>query len=581
MRRFLTLALTGFVVVMIAGIGGSAAAPLAPPSTQDIAKRILDKAALTNSARMALEMIARGDRRVASDPTGADPSKSSKGKGGHAPGGAGMINVRVSNPGEDTTQLEQTTQSETSIAVSGLNVAVGFNDSQTTLPFLTAGSDLSGFAFSRNGGQTFVDGGALPNAPADINFGDPWLASDSAGNMYYSTLTLDFSHFSLFTGLSKSTDGGKTWTGAAPIPPPPSAPTFGYFADKDALSAGPGVGNLYDGWDDFTFSFDPNTGAFVGLSGLPVAHSTNGGQTWTDVYAAQTVLFSFTPGQANCSFHQFIGAQPFVGPDGTVYDAALKFGVDDPTCSGAPFTENEWIFASHDGGTTWSPGVKIADVLAASGFFFGAFQLGPGQLMRELELPSVAAAPGSTSAGTLYVTWNDGSVLAAAGSSAIAGGGGGVPPPSPPPGSGHSHIALSKSTDGGNTWSTPIGVTSGDNDEAQPAVSVDGSGIHDLYYEITPSPASDGTRVLDVLVSDSTDGGQTWSATRVTTQSFPGVFTFPQFDPVIAFAYMGDYIANVSDGTHQFFSWGDNRDMVTDFLWPNGRHDPDVFAAVR
>src|SRR6266568_1431887 len=46
-----------------------------------------------------------------------------------------------------------------------------------------------------------------------------------------------------------------------------------------------------------------------------------------------------------------------------------------------------------------------------------------------------------------------------------------------------------------------------------------------------------------------------------------------------AFTYMGDYIANVSDGTHQYFAWGDNRDIVTNFLWPQGRHDPDVFFA--
>jgi len=578
MRRFLTLALTGFVVVMMAGVGGSAATPLTPPSTQEIARQILQKATLSGPARAALEMIARGDRSLSGDPTANAPVKASRGKAGHGPAGGGMANVRVSNPGEDTTQLEQTTQSETSIAVSGQNVAVGFNDSQTTLLFLTAGSDLSGFAYSRNGGMTFVDGGQLPNGPAMNNFGDPWLASDSAGNMYYSTLSLDFNHFALNTALSKSTDGGKTWTAAAPIPPPTGVSPFGYSADKDALSAGPGVGNLYDSWDDFTFSFDPNTGAFQGLSGLPVAHTTNGGQTWSNVYAAQTVLFSFNPtGPPNCSFHQFIGAQPFVGPDGTVYDAALKFGVDDPTCTGAPFTENEWIFASHDGGATWNQGTKIADAMPASGFFFGAFQLGPGQLMRELELPSVAVTAGP-GAGTIYVSWNDGSVLAPAGSTATAGGG---PGPGPGPGgSGHSHIALAKSTDGGNTWST-VGITSGDNDEAQPAVSADSSGVHDLYYEITPSPANDGTRQLDVFVSDSTDGGQTWSPTRVTTQSFPGVYTFPQFDPIIAFGYMGDYIANVSDGTHQYFSWGDNRDVVNDFLWPNGRHDPDVWAAVR
>jgi hypothetical protein len=65
----------------------------------------------------------------------------------------------------------------------------------------------------------------------------------------------------------------------------------------------------------------------------------------------------------------------------------------------------------------------------------------------------------------------------------------------------------------------------------------------------------------------------------VTTTSFPGVLTVPQFDPIIAFGYMGDYIANVSDGNRQYFAWGDNRDRVTNFLWPQGRNDPNVYFA--
>jgi hypothetical protein len=42
---------------------------------------------------------------------------------------------------------------------------------------------------------------------------------------------------------------------------------------------------------------------------------------------------------------------------------------------------------------------------------------------------------------------------------------------------------------------------------------------------------------------------------------------------------MGDYIANVSGGSHDYFAWGDNRDHVTDFMFPHGRNDPDVFFA--
>ena len=38
--------------------------------------------------------------------------------------------MRVNDPAADRFQVDQTTQSETSIAVAGTKVAVGFNDSQ-------------------------------------------------------------------------------------------------------------------------------------------------------------------------------------------------------------------------------------------------------------------------------------------------------------------------------------------------------------------------------------------------------------------------------------------------------------------
>ncbi|MEA2546976.1 MAG: hypothetical protein QOI09_2249, partial [Chloroflexota bacterium] len=31
--------------------------------------------------------------------------------------------------------------------------------------------------------------------------------------------------------------------------------------------------------------------------------------------------------------------------------------------------------------------------------------------------------------------------------------------------------------------------------------------------------------------------------------------------------------------THQYFAWGDNRDKVTNFLWPAGRNDPNIYFA--
>ena len=549
MRRTLSVLTIAMVVIAAGAIAGSAASPKTPPSKQEIAKRILATPAgktLTPTARIALEAIARGDHRATPDSNGISAPATTRQPRGLKPSGGPLPNVRVNDPGKDSNQADQTTQSETSIAVANSNVAVGYNDSQRTLLVLTAASNLSGVSYSTDGGQTFTDGGTIPNAPAKNNFGDPWLATDSSGAMYYSNLVLDFSSFSLLVGVAKSTDGGKTWSQANPIPPPPGN-ELGYSADKDAMVAA-GAGNLYDVWDDFTTTFDPVTGAFTEYSGLPVAHSNDGSSSWSIAYADKTVLFSFDPTkpQQDCSFHQYIGAMPLATGSGTVYDAALKFGVDDPNCTGtAPFTEEEWIFRSTDGGQTFPQKVKIADVSPSTGVFFGAFQLGPGQFMRNLELPTLAAR-----GGNLYAAWNDWA-------------------------SGHSHVVLGTSKDGGATWKTSQ-VTAGDNDEAQPALSADAAGLHLLYYQI--SPVGDGTSQVDVVVSNSKTA-TSWASNRVTSQSFPGVYTLPQFDPIIAFTYMGDYIANVSDGSHQYFAWGDNRDVVTNFLWPQGRHDPDVFFA--
>jgi hypothetical protein len=165
--------------------------------------------------------------------------------------------------------------------------------------------------------------------------------------------------------------------------------------------------------------------------------------------------------------------------------------------------------------------------------------------MRNLEFPTVAML-----GSKLFVAWNDGS-------------------------GGHSHIVLASSSDNGATWSVTPVTHGASGDALQPAMSAD-TALHILYYHVN----STTPRTLDTYVSDSPDG-TSFTATRVSTVSFPGVFTAPQFDPIIAGAYMGDYIVNATDGTHQYFVWGDNRDVVTNAFWPAGRHDPNVYFAKR
>jgi len=447
---------------------------------------------------------------------------------------AGVPNVLVNDPAADRFQIDQTTQSETTAAVVGDNVAVGFNDSQQALLALTDGLDLTGYAYSTDGGRTFTDGGALPNPLNFLNLGDPWMTTDRAGRMYYGTLTYGGNVGNLEVAVARSDNGGRTW--AEPKIASPNDDALFYFGDKDAITAGrdPRVAsrdNVYAAWDDFVF--DPDTGVLT--TGLPVARSTDHGQTWSLHYVDRITNDLFS-----CSFTQYLGAQPLVDPaDGTLYVAAEKIAVTDPDCTGGQVALSQVLFTSTDGGSTFGPGVTVSEVTGVP-----ALELGPGMFVRTAEFPVLAVRN-----GTLWIAWNDAAL-------------------------GRSHIRLGTSVDGGATW-TFRWATNGALDEVQPALAVDGQGLHLAYYHRNPN------NTLDTVAADSADGGSHFAATAVTTAPFPGVRTVPQFDPQIAFGYMGDYIAVVSDGSHLYYAWGDNRNRIVNFTHPTGRNDPDVFFARR
>jgi len=541
----LTIALAVPTTLALSGAFAASSSPIKTAVLrQEAAQHLLktrEGQLMTWPAQVALHYQATGDSQL-SPPSfpGGSPVQQLIGSSAAADPGvasAGLTNVRVNNPGEDTHLAGQTTQSETTIAVAGSHVAVGYNDSALAPPRLVAGANFNGYSYSTNGGKSFTDGGALPDAPEFVNLGDPWMASDRTGAMYYSTLALDAFNFNLDVAVAKSTDGGKTWSAPVPVFRPPFT-TF-YNADKDAMAVGadPVVktrDDIYVAYDDF--SSDSVTNAT--FTGLPVARSTDGGKTWHLAYADK-----FVQNPNSCSFTQYIGATPLVTANGTLYVTAEQIAVTDPTCTGtAPTVFSEWFFKSTDGGMTFSPGVKIAGVTPAEPD--GLLHLGPGRYARTAEFPSPAVF-----GGKIYVAWNDGGL-------------GSV-----------SHIRLATSADGGTTWTKSF-VTDGPGDDVQPSLSADSSGLHMLYYHRHLD------KTLDVYVSDTTNG-TTFTTHKVTSVSFRGALTFPQFDPIVATAYMGDYIANISAGSHQYFAWGDNRDIVKDFLFPNGRNDPDVFFASR
>ena len=458
--------------LMVVGVtGGSAASTASVPTRQQIAQKILNsKAFLTSPTRSYLESVARNDHRIAPDSVGISAGQALSPKpstSSHAAVTAGLVNVRVNNPANDTHQTDQTTQSETSVAVSGLNVAVGYNNSQHGLLFLTAGADLTGYGYSTNGGQTFTDGGALPNAPGDVNLGDPWLASDSSGAMYFSTLTLDGATSNLLVGVSKSTDGGKTWTVATPIPPPP-AQCGGKGCGGPVLLLG-GQGRP-----------DDRTGHRPPVRRLGRLHVRP-----QDGYGTQRAARrAFHGRRPDLDYHlrqpgahlrpqhrlqlQPVHRRPAPGRQRHRVRRRRAHQLNDPNCVGAPVTFSEAIFFSKDGGATWSAGA--VQPITSSTQNLGAFQLGPGHVHAQPRVPHPCQ-------------------LQRQGLHGLERRGRRVRPQPYPSGQLNSF----------GQFASIAYITSGSNDEVQPAMSAD-TGLHIAYYQIKTNAG--GNSMLDVNVSE-------------------------------------------------------------------------------
>ncbi len=141
--------------------------------------------------------------------SGTEPNNPQPGYHDHGRGGNTFVNDPCLDP--PAPNRRRTTQSETEIAAFGKDMVIGYNDSYG---FYDNTQGLSGFSYSVNGGNTWVDSGGLPpvvKAPnatpftpgVDGYFGDPVLdvdkaprtftvdgqtAAQAAGVFYYSSI---------------------------------------------------------------------------------------------------------------------------------------------------------------------------------------------------------------------------------------------------------------------------------------------------------------------------------------------------------------------------------------------------------
>ena len=332
-------------------------------------------------------------------------------------------------------------QNETAIAVDpnkALRVVGAANDyvSRTWTctisgtPCSALGDGYSGTYFSNDGGQhwccvstdpthlgTLIPGVERLTGGIYDAGGDPAIAFDSRGNVYYSGLGFDRTSPPNTVAVNRGTFNGAgalSW-GAPTLINATTSPSI--LNDKewiavDSNASSPFRDRVYVTWTRFIFN--AHNGAYV-QSPISFAYSTDGGKTFSrPQLIAGKVLYSQ-------------GSRPTVGPDGTLYvfwDGATRLATLDSI----------WMVKSSDGGVTWSKPVAVSQLVDIIPVADTAFRVN--------SFPAAAIAPD----GTAYVTW-----------SSLLSDTGGLCPGFTNTGC-HATVLYSKSTDGGATWTSPMTV---------------------------------------------------------------------------------------------------------------------------
>jgi hypothetical protein len=443
------------------------------------------------------------------------------------------VNSATGDPGDNTTQ------SETSLAVRGSTLCAGFNDSGPT-------PGLSGVARSTNRGQTWTDQGELGAG----NGGDPTLAVNQAtGTFYYGEIATIGGNPAI--GVARSTDDCQSFGN----PVDASAASSGlntvgnvtFLSDKPSIavdnSGGANNGNVYVCWTRFIDTSSPPDG-IQDTSELRFSRSTDGGAT----YVNEQVIQAQGPNPFGCNVK--------VGPAGQVYVAwADRAGV---TAGDVRFR------ASTNAGVSFGANIQVAtgnrlagiDNVIPCGSISRPTLNGSIRMLQQAWL--AVDTTGSGNNGNLYVVW----VSDPSGANTDNG-----------------DVFFSRSTNGGANWSAPRqlgGGTTTDQFEPNVAVGGDQGSVSVAWYDRRNDPANNFS--VDVYKAFSTDGGATFGAIqRVTNTSFGVPQLNPNFDSAMATCYMGEYIGIAADAGRFYYLWGDNRNTITNANWPSGRPDPDVF----
>ncbi|MBK6930794.1 MAG: exo-alpha-sialidase [Saprospirales bacterium] len=334
---------------------------------------------------------------------------------------------------------------------------------------IAAGAILNRYYWSNDGGRHW-SAGTLKSSYGV--YGDPVLIADNAGHFYYAHLSdpdgRGWSSERLLDRIviQKSTDGGRSYHDGSY-----TGNRHPRDQDKQWLVADPVSNAIYCTWTEFD-RYDSKKPE--DHSRILFSKSTDGGASWLGV---QTI--NQQEGDCLDDDGTTEGAVPAAGPNGEVYVAWA-------------WNNSIWFDRSADGGQTWLDN----DIIVASQP--GGWNLDIPGIQRCNGMPVlVCDLSQSPHRGALYINWAD-----------------------QRNGPDDTDIWLSKSTDGGQTWSPAIRVNNDAKGSQQffswLAIDQTNGYLYIVFYDRRNHPDEN----TDVYVAVSQDGGKTFDNLQVSDKPF-------------------------------------------------------------
>lgn len=330
---------------------------------------------------------------------------------------------------------------------------------------ILAGCNIDSYYYSTDAGHTWSEG-ELTSQSLGV-WGDPMILVDTTGAFYFFHLSNPSSgNWIDRIVCQKTTDNGLSWNEGTYM-----GLNGTKAQDKEWAVVDWSNNNIYVTWTQFD---EYGSSAPEHYSSIMFSKSTDGGENWSEAFKINEI-----DGDCIDDDNTVEGAVPAVGPNGEIFVAwAGPEGIvfDRSTDQGETWLEEDIFVSDFPGGWTYN----IPGIYRCNGLPITKCDLSGGEHH-----------------GTIYINWTDQAN-----------------------GSDDTDVWLVKSTDGGNTWTTPSRVNDDPPGKQQFFTWMDVDQVTGYLYFVFYDRRNYDDNNTDVYMAVSKDGGETFENIKISESPF-------------------------------------------------------------